>query len=171
MQFRKAMDKDVNRIMEIIRQAQEYLKTQGVDQWQNNYPNIETIETDIKNGHGYVLLKDNLVIGTVAVSFDGEKTYDNIYNGAWLSNNEYAVIHRMAIDTNYKGLGLASIMIKNIEEMCLNKGIYSIKIDTHQQNTSMQKLLHKNGLKYCGIIYLEDRNGRVAFEKILNELK
>ena len=47
MEFRKSIKSDVSRIMEIIRQAQEYFKLQGINQWQNNYPNKEVINNDI----------------------------------------------------------------------------------------------------------------------------
>ena len=43
----------------------------------------------------------------------------------------------------------------------------SIKVDTHKDNISMQKLLRKNDFKYCGIIYLEDGSERIAFEKLI----
>ena len=168
MEFRKAVESDVNNIMNIIKQAQAYLKEQGINQWQDNYPNVETISNDIADKNSYVLLKDNNIVATAAVSFDGEKTYDSIYEGEWISNNEYAVIHRIAVDSNYKGLGLSSQIIKNVEQVCLNKGVNSIKVDTHEENISMQKLLKKNKFDYCGIIYLEDRSKRIAFEKILH---
>lgn len=167
MEFRKANESDVEMIMKIINQAQEYLKKQGINQWQNNYPNFNIIKNDIENKNGYVLLKNNIIIGTVAVSFDREKNYDKIYNGDWHSNYKYAVIHRIAIDDKYKGLGLAAEFIKNIEEICLHKCVNSIKVDTHKENTSMQRFLQKNGFEYCGIIYLEDNNERIAFDKIL----
>ncbi|HLR35733.1 MAG TPA: GNAT family N-acetyltransferase [Tissierellales bacterium] len=167
MKFRKAVGLDINGIMNIIRKAQDYFKEQGIDQWQNNYPNVEIISKDISNEYGYVLLKDNIIIGTVAVSFDGEKTYEYIYNGRWISNNEYAVIHRMAIDSRYKRAGLATLIIEYIEEVCLDKDVHSIRVDTHKENLAMQKLLKKNGFIYCGIIYLEDKSERMAFEKII----
>ena len=167
MEFRKAFESDANSIMSIINQAQGYFKKQGIDQWQDNYPNYETVYNDIANNYGYVLLKDNTIIGTVAVSFDGEKTYEYIYDGKWLSDGEYAVIHRMAIDSKYKRAGLASLIIENVEKICLEKDVYSIRIDTHKENLAMQKLLKKNGFKYCGIIYLEDGSERIAFEKNL----
>lgn len=167
MEFRKSVKADVNDIMKIIKQAQDYFNKQGINQWQDNYPNVETILNDIANKNSYVLLKDNNIVATAAVSFDGEKTYDSIYEGKWISNNEYAVIHRIAVNNNYKGLGLSSQIIKNVEQLCLNKGVYSIKVDTHEENVSMQKLLKKNKFQYCGIIYLEDESKRIAFEKIL----
>ena len=167
MQFKKALETDIKNIMHIIEQAQSYFKEQGINQWQDNYPNFETIKNDVNNGESYVLLKENNIVATAAVSFDGEKTYDTIYDGEWLSSSEFAVIHRVAVDNGYKGLGLASEIIKNVEKLCLNNGIYSIKIDTHEENMSMQNLLKKNGFKYCGIIYLENKSKRIAFEKIL----
>lgn len=91
MKFRKSTELDIENIMKIIYQAQNYFKDNGIDQWQNNYPNYETIKNDIKNGYAYVLEENDQIIGTVAVSFDGEKSYDTIYEGQWLSNNKYAV--------------------------------------------------------------------------------
>lgn len=167
MEIRKAVMSDINSIMNIIKQAQNYFKEQGINQWQNNYPNIETIKNDIDKGYGYVLLKEGEVVGTVAVSFDGEKTYEKIYDGKWISNCEYAVIHRIAVDSNSKGQGLASVIFNNIEKMCLERNVKSIRIDTHEDNKSMQRLIEKNGFQYCGIIYLEDRSKRLAYEKLI----
>lgn len=166
MELRKAFKSDANSIMNIIKQAQDYFKEQEIDQWQDNYPNYETVCNDITNNYGYVLLKDNIIVGTAAVSFDGEKTYEHIYDGEWISDGEYVVIHRIAIDSKYKGKGLASLILENVEKICLEKNVHSIKIDTHRENLAMQKLLKKNGFKYCGIIYLEDGSERIAFEKI-----
>lgn len=167
MKFRKAVKTDINNIMKIINQAKVYFKEHGINQWQDNYPNVGVISNDIDNNYSYVLLKEDNIVATAAVSFDGEKTYDSIYEGQWISNNKYAVIHRIAVASNCKGLGLSSHIIKNVEELCLKKGVYSIKVDTHEENLSMQKLLKKNRFEYCGIIYLEDGSKRVAFEKTL----
>jgi RimJ/RimL family protein N-acetyltransferase len=167
MEFRKAIETDINNIMKIINQAQAYFKEQGISQWQNNYPNTETISNDVANNYSYVLLKDSKIVATVAVCFDGEKTYDSIYEGEWICNHGFAVIHRIAVDNTYKGLGLSSQIIKNIEKLCFDKRVNSIKVDTHKENISMKKLLKKNKFQYCGVIYLEDGSKRVAFEKTL----
>lgn len=167
MAFKLATKENVSIIMTIIQEAQAYLKAQGIDQWQNNYPNIETINKDIENNNGYVLWRNNIIVGTVALIFGNDQTYHSIYNGKWLTEDKYAVIHRIAVNPDYHGLGLGSEMIKHIQVMCKNKGINSIRIDTHKKNKSMQNVLSKNGFVYCGIIYLEDGNERMAFEKLL----
>ncbi|WP_373599174.1 GNAT family N-acetyltransferase [Paraclostridium bifermentans] len=166
MEFRKTIKSDVNNVMKIIKQAQDYFKSQGVDQWQNGYPNEETIENDIKNDESYVLEKDGEIVATTMLTFNGEPTYTSI-QGKWLSNDKYATIHRVAVDNTHKGKGLSSQIIKYVEKNCLDKGIHSIKVDTHEDNTSMQRLLEKNDFKYCGVIYLEDDSKRIAFEKLL----
>ncbi|MBS4536303.1 GNAT family N-acetyltransferase [Clostridium sp. D2Q-14] len=167
MEFRKTVESDINDIMVIIKKAQNFLREKGIPQWQNGYPGIQIIKNDLKKGYAYVLIDVNKVIATLAISFDGEKTYKDIYDGKWISNDQYAVIHRLAIDDDYKGKEIASIIINNIEKICLDKGIDSIKIDTHRKNLPMQRMLKKNGFKYCGVIYLEDKSERLAFEKIL----
>jgi GNAT superfamily N-acetyltransferase len=166
MNFRQSVKEDIEDILNIIKQAQVSLKEAGIDQWQNNYPNYETINRDIDHKESYVLLDGNDIVATTALSFRGEKTYQTIYEGQWLSASGYAVIHRIAVNQNYKGSGFASKIIHYVEKICLEKGVASIKVDTHEKNVSMQRLLGKNNFEYCGIIYLEDGSKRVAFEKI-----
>lgn len=165
MKLRLANEFDSNDIMEIIKQAQDYLKNNAIDQWQNGYPNIETIIEDIRNGYTYVLIEGNQVIGTAAIIFDGEVTYNRIYEGNWLTNGDYAVIHRIAIATNKKGKGCALHILNSVEQMCVDRSVFSIKIDTHEDNRSMQRFLIKNGFTDCGTIYLLDGNKRLAYEK------
>lgn len=165
MKFRKSLNSDIPQIMSIIKQAQAYFKEQGIDQWQNGYPNEEVINDDIKNEKSYVMIKDNEIVATTVISFDKELSYKNIIDGEWITNGDYCVIHRVAVDNTYKGLGLSHKIIKYTEEICLEKGVHSIKVDTHEENIPMQSLLKKNGFEYCGIIYLEDGGKRVSFEK------
>ena len=121
----------------------------------------------MENGNSYVLIKDGVIVGTAAIIFGVEKTYEAIYNGEWKSNGEYITIHRIAIDSRYKGLGFASMILDKTEERCKDMGIHSIRVDTHEDNLPMQNLLIKNSYEYCGIIYLEDKSKRLAFEKVL----
>lgn len=165
MEFRKSLQSDVKNILGIIKEAKEYLKSNNIDQWQeDNYPTAETFLDDINNGTSYVLVKDDEVVATASISFDIEPTYKHI-EGNWLTTDNYIVIHRVAVTNKLKGLGLASIILKNAENLALDNNVHSIKIDTHSDNKAMQKVLLKNNFTYCGIIHLEDNSSRIAFEK------
>ncbi len=165
MEIRKATFSDIDRIMEIVNDAKTYLKSHGLDQWQDGYPNEESFKGDIENGESYVIV-DGEIIGCMALSFRGERTYD-VIDGAWLTNDKYGVIHRLAIDKNYKGKRVANEFLAFSEEVAKGQDVYSIKIDTHPENMSMQKWILNNGFAKCGIVYIRDNAVRFAYEKVI----
>ena len=89
----------------------------------------------------------------------------NYIEGKWLQDGKYLVVHRIAIRDNYKGQGLAKIILD--ETLKLFPNISSIRMDTHDDNLSMQRFLTKYGFNYCGTIYLENKEKRRAYEKLL----
>ncbi|ELU5586841.1 GNAT family N-acetyltransferase [Clostridium perfringens] len=167
MEFRQANISDLDQIVEIIELSKKYLKETKVDQWQDGYPAKEDLRRDIESGNSYVLTNKDEIVATTVISLDGESTYNSIFNGEWITNEEYIVMHRVAVHDRYKGKGIFKELIKEAENLALNKGIFSIKIDTHRDNISMQKAVLKNDFKKCGIIYLEDESERIAFEKVM----
>lgn len=152
--LRKTTPEDVNQVMEIIEQGKSYLKSSGVDQWQNGYPNEAVIQEDLVNGYGYVLECEGEVVGTAALSFDGEPWYDDIRGGEWLSDDNFLVIHRLAVSRNVRGTDVASLMIKQCEKLCAECNVHSIKIDTHEDNIIMQKFVKKMGLSIAALLSL-----------------
>ncbi|MBO3333739.1 GNAT family N-acetyltransferase [Clostridium perfringens] len=167
MEFRQAKISDLDQIVEIIELSKKYLKETKVDQWQDGYPAKEDLRRDIESGNSYVLTNKDEIVATTVISLDGESTYNLIFNGEWITNEEYIVMHRVAVHDKYKGKGIFKELIKEAESLALNKRILSIKIDTHRDNISMQRAVVKNDFKRCGIIYLEDGSERIAFEKVL----
>ncbi|MGU8378871.1 GNAT family N-acetyltransferase [Clostridium perfringens] len=168
MEFRQANISDLDQIVEIIELSKKYLKETKVDQWQDGYPAKEDLRRDIESGNSYVLTNKDEIVATTVISLDGESTYNSIFNGEWITNEEYIVMHRVAVHNKYKGKGIFKELIKEAESLALNNDIFSIKIDTHRDNVSMQRAVVKNNFKRCGIIYLEDGSERIAFEKVIN---
>jgi len=165
MLLRKTTPEDIWQVMKIINEGKAYLFENGVDQWQNGYPNENVIAKDIENGYSYVLTSQEEIIGTIALSFDGEPYYDIIREGAWLSNDAFLVIHRMAITQRLRHTNAATEMLHLAEQLCEEKAVCSIKIDTHKDNKIMQNFIKKNGFNYCGIVTLGSEGERLAFEK------
>lgn len=164
--LRKSLPEDIPAIMELIGEAQEYFRNKGIDQWQNGYPNPESIMNDIALEHSFVLEKDAEVVATAMISFDGELTYDQI-DGEWLTDQPYVVVHRVAVKTDLKGQNLAGEIFDCAEQMCRERGISSFRVDTHEENLSMQRVLAKRGFHYCGVITVSYGAARMAFEKVL----
>ena len=167
IQFKKAKNEDLDKIMQVIAEAQKSLKNQAVDQWQNNYPSKDVILNDIDNDNFYILKTKNNIVAISALIFEEDKTYKNIYRGSWINNKAYATIHRIAVATDFKNQNIASNLLKKLEKLAKEKAVLSLRIDTHRDNVIMQKFLNKNKFKYCGLIYLEDGSERLAYEKML----
>ena len=173
MIFRKTEKKDVAGVLKIIESAKERMENMGLDQWQNGYPNENSIREDVDKRISYVMEENGEILGTSVLTFEKEDVYENMKEGKWLSDGEYAVIHRIAVSENNKNKGVSGEILKKLEKICIEKGIYSTKIDTHEENEPMKGFLKKNGFLFCGIIYLDrepDLNAkRVTFEKILEK--
>lgn len=168
MEIRKSNTHDIQSIMHLIQQAQNYFKNAGIDQWQDGYPNEQNILIDIEKNSSYVLVNPN-VIATMYFAIEDDPNYHMI-NGQWLTSQQpYAVIHRIVVDENYKGQNLAKVLLDYVIEDCQKNNVQSIRIDTHHDNQSMQRFLIKNGFELCGHITLESGAPRIAFEKLLNK--
>ena len=162
--------KDLPSIMAIVPDAQEYLLEQEIDQWQDGYPSEEQILSDITNKESYVVANDSgELLGTTVLTTRKESTY-NVIAGSWLTADhaEYGVIHRLAVGKSSRKLGVAKFVFTVSETMLGDLGINSMRIDTHEDNKGMQQLLKKIGYQYCGVIYLENGDKRLAFEKLFN---
>ncbi len=95
------------------------------------------------------------------LSYSGEETYKEIL-GAWLNDEPYAVIHRIA------SLGKGKNLLKAAIDFAFNK-TNNIRIDTHEDNNIMRSLLKKLGFLYTGIIHLKDGDDRRAYQLIKSE--
>ena len=168
MKVRNSTEKDISSMMEIINAAKKFFKENGIDQWQNGTPNEGMLLNDIKNGESYVVVDENgNICATAMISMRGEPTYAEIYNGEWLNNGSYGVIHRVAVSPSVKKSGLASMLVSFAEQQTRAAGLPSLRVDTHDDNIPMQKMIGKNGFTYCGNIILSDGAPRRAYEKML----
>jgi len=165
MNLQKAKQTELPIIWTIIQYAIEQRKQDGSDQWQDGYPNKTTLQQDLDNGNAYVVMEDDTVLAYAAIIFDKEPAYENI-KGKWLSHGNYACVHRVAASKWAKGKSIGIKLFQIIEQLCRDKKIYSIKLDTNFDNQPMLKILEKLQYTYCGEVYFRG-GAREAFEKLL----
>ncbi|RKS92490.1 L-amino acid N-acyltransferase YncA [Flavobacterium limicola] len=165
--FRTAELSEIDSIWEILQQAIQRRKKDGSTQWQDGYPNPEVIQKDIEKGEGFVLADGETIIGYSAVLINDEPAYATI-EGNWLTNDDFVVMHRVAISEKYLGKGLAKLMLKNIEDFALSNNIFSVKADTNFDNPAMMKIFETLGYIYCGEVFFRG-SPRKAYEKVLHK--
>lgn len=165
IQFRLALASEIPQIWNILQQAIERRKIDGSNQWQNGYPNPESIRQDIAKNVGYVLTEGEQVIAYGAVLINDEPAYADII-GKWLTNDDFVVVHRVAIAETHLGKGLIQKMFAYIEDFARENNIYSIKVDTNFDNQAMLRIMEKLEYSYCGEVSMGG-SPRKAFEKVL----
>ena len=163
--LRKAEPNDQETIWEILQQAILRRKNDGSSQWQDGYPNSDTVRTDIENEFGYLLEIDGEIAAYSALIFNNEPAYENI-EGKWLSDDDFFVVHRVAVSDQFLGKGIATKLFLVIENFAKQKQVFSIKVDTNFDNLAMLKILKKLNYTYCGEVYFRG-SARKAFEKLL----
>lgn len=158
--IRKSSFEDLPVILRLRDQAREIMRSYGnVNQWPEGYPLKEKFENDIEQGHSYVMMDDKgVIVGTFAFIPGPDVTYKVIYDGQWLDNEPYYVIHRIASTPDSHGI--LEALLDYCEAIAPN-----IRIDTHEGNIIMRKGLEKRGYQYCGIIHLLNGDERLAFQK------
>lgn len=165
MIFRKATISDIDTVEQIVLAASCRLGAAGVDQWQRGYPNRSSIESDVREGVGYVLSDGEQIVTYGAVIFTGEKAYNDLTGGSWLTSGAYAVVHRLCVADDRVGQGWSRRFMLQAEQLARENDLPSIRIDTHPDNQIMQGLIASLEFTYCGDVIIESR--RLAYEKVL----
>jgi len=168
-QIRVATRNDIDIIWQLLQQGIEKRKREGSNQWQDGYPNLKVVENDVNNRYGIVFENEfNEIVGYIAMIDEIEPAYEAI-EGMWLSDKgeKYVVFHRLIVKQNHPIKGLATWIMQNIEQLVIEKGIYSIKVDTNFDNVGMLRVFEKLGYQYCGKVYFRGAE-RLAFEKQLS---
>lgn len=161
MQIRLARQEDIPEICHIYELAREHMRAEGnTSQWKK-YPNETNALEDFANQALYVL-EENGILGAFSFFTGEEKNYRKIEGGAWRKAEPYGTIHRVASSGKRRGITKACF------SYCLDKIPY-LRIDTHENNLSMQAALRNFGFHYCGIVYVEDGSSRLAFDFIKGE--
>lgn len=167
--FRKAVPADLPAMLALVKQAQAFMATLGIDQWQDGYPSEEILAEDIRLKRIYVYDDDGAVASISMITDEPEPIYDAL-EGEWLSDRPYLTIHRMALDDAHRHGGIAAKIIENAVSMAKEKNLASIRVDTHRGNKAMRRFLEKHGFVECGLVTYEVDAGdpiRVAYERLI----
>lgn len=168
MHIRLTQERDLPEIDHIFKLGCEYQHQEGnYSQWHEGYPSLDVVRDDIKNGYGFVCVLDEsdchegsklqagAVVGTYALT-PHEVAYDVIKEGAWSLEAPYQVLHRMG---TIMGLGAGKFILEHL------KHHYDyIRVDTHESNKTMRRVLTKAGFAYCGVVFYEGYGDMLAYD-------
>ncbi|GMA09251.1 hypothetical protein GCM10025886_24030 [Tetragenococcus halophilus subsp. flandriensis] len=121
---RLATIEDLSQVLNLIEDGKNQMKTNGVTQWNRDYPASEIVESDIRQKKLWLYGKKAEACVTVSVK------------------GETVNIHRLVVSSLYKEQGLAKLILQDILDCtAINKQTEQEKVVTNHSNQSMIRLL------------------------------
>ncbi|GAA4338811.1 GNAT family N-acetyltransferase [Mucilaginibacter gynuensis] len=160
MLIRQATLNDIQPIMQLVAEVVPAMRAAGNLQWDNTYPNAAVFENDIQLGQLWVADVDGQIGGVTAITNSPEPDY----GAAGIDINIPAVTtHRLAVNTRFRGLGIAAALLQQAEVVAADKGIKLALVDTNTENEATNKLFPKLGYTLAGKITLPHKPGLLFY--------
>ena len=135
-------------------------------QWGDDYPNPEVFTEDIAKEQLWIVTLQHKIVGVTAITTDQDPEYAD---AGWNINELAIVTHRLAVDPECQGMGLAKKLLNQAELVAKAKNINILRVDTNSENKATQALFPKLGYTFSGEISLAKRPGLrfFCYQKLL----
>ena len=158
IKIRRAEQKDLSTVYELLKHGQRLMRQSKNDfQWGDLSRIQELARMDLERGDCYILEENREAVGTFCLPVGKDATYAYVEGGSWAYEGEYGTLHRIASSGKKKGVG------KIIFDWA-KKRYASLRVDTHEVNHTMIRVIEASGFTYVGTIYVEDGTPRRAYE-------
>jgi GNAT superfamily N-acetyltransferase len=166
MIIREGNKTDLENIMKMYKSCVTGMLENGIDQWDDTYPNTEIISEDLNVGTYYVAEIDGTIIGGVNVDKNQDDTYLAL---DWEDKSDsFLVVHRLGVKKEFWNKKIGKDLMLFTEKLVLEKGLKSIRLDTYSGNPKAMEFYRRLGYSELGSIDLKpDKDKYYCFEKII----
>lgn len=164
--IRKANTSDIGNIMLMYKSCVKGMIANGIDQWDESYPNTDIILADIKARTYYIAEINGEIVGGINIDEKQDPTYLDIN---WEDKtNSFLVVHRLAVKEENWGDGVGKELMLFVEDVVNEEGYQSIRLDTYSGNPKAMEFYNKLGYTELGTIDLKpNKNKYHCFEKVI----
>lgn len=165
--IRTGQQDEIEQIMELIARCVQVMQDGGSDQWDESYPNREVINQDLERGTLFVCEDNGALAGIIVLDENQAEEYQIIH---WeQTQGPHLIMHRLAVDPQAQGKGIARRLIAYAEDYALRGGYTSIRLDTYLKNASALKLYKSLEYDLRGEVNFPGRTAAFpVFEKVLS---
>lgn len=130
-----------------------YMTTRGFSHWSERYPTEAIYRRDIMRNSQYVYIIDDIVRGIVSYDTQHHEYFDKI---DWNKKNQTAYfVHRLAVDPEFQGQGIANDLMKFSENNAKNEEIDAIRLGAFKGYEEVVGFYKKRGYEIRGKILFE----------------
>jgi GNAT superfamily N-acetyltransferase len=162
--IRKARPEDASVLLQLVRDCITAMRSAGIEQWDEVYPDAVVIGRDISAGTLEVMCEHDQIIACITVDHHMDPLWKDL---DWSSAGEpCAVVHRLMVHPRVQGRGIAKQFMLHAEALARTMECRSIRLDSFLQNPAAMALYSKLGYRRTGTAMM--RKGPFAgFELLL----
>ena len=145
---------EIDVILQLTRDCGKHLRDNGIDQWDENYPDRETILQDLDTKTLFVYREGEELLGIVVLNEFQDEEYAEI-NWSTSTDDKNIVVHRLAVRPDQQGKGIGRKLMDFAEQWSRENKYDAIRLDTYSQNPRNQRFYTKRGYTDLGPVYLK----------------
>ena len=163
IEIREASIADVEPVLGLVRACIAGMRSQGIDQWDDVYPDRGTIEGDVHGSTAVVAIADQTLAGFAVLNEHQEPEYGKV---PWTFTSRAAVIHRMMVAPSIEGRGVARALMTFLERCATVSGYSSIRLDAFVNNARAVRFYERCDYRRAGQVRFR-KGDFYCFEKAL----
>ena len=150
----KGLPHEIDAIIALTKRCGKHMRENGIDQWDENYPDYASIENDLKTDTLFAYREGETILGIVVLNETQDEEYGEI---DWLTADHarHLVVHRLAVDPVHQGKGIARKIMDFAEDFARKQDYDSVRLDTFSQNPRNQRFYLNRGYTDLGAVYLK----------------
>lgn len=149
MTIRQARSQELQEVLALVKTAIHHMESQGIHQWDDIYPDRETLLADLENRHTYVIESNDHIVGMIVVNEDQSPEYSTV---DWKFPGRAIVVHRLTIDPVHERQGLASQLMRIAEGLAAARRYDTIRLDAFTENPGAVALYEHLGYRKAGTV-------------------
>ncbi|MFP4353609.1 MAG: N-acetyltransferase family protein [Phycisphaerae bacterium] len=162
LEIRPGRASDVPGAMQILKACIDAMRGEGIDQWDEGYPDRATLESDQAGGHLHVATIGGRCVGLVVVDDRQPEQYAAV---AWqFRQGPFAVVHRLAVHPDFQSRGLGRFLMAGAEAVATGLGFRVVRLEALAANPAALGLYDTLGYARRGVVQFRNRDF-ICFEK------
>jgi ribosomal protein S18 acetylase RimI-like enzyme len=166
MNTTRGVPSEIDQVMTLIKEAISEMERNGIHQWDEIYPDRTVMLNDVAAGQLYSTMSGNTITGVITLNEDQPSEYGSI---SWNDEGRPLVVHRLCIDPEFQGQGLAKRLMEFAEDYARENNFTSIRLDAFPDNSRAVALYDSLNYQLLGTVRF--RKGEFyCYEKVLQRL-
>ena len=161
---------ELDAIIRLTKACGQHMRDNGIDQWDEDYPNHAVIKRDLETKTLFAYREHNEIIGIVVLNETQDEEYKELH-WSTADDDRNIVVHRLAVLPQHQGKGIGRMLMDFAEQWAVKNNYDAIRLDTYSQNPRNQRFYLQRGYTDLGPVFLKYKREHPYFcyELLLNQ--